>query len=198
MRRLAALVAAGSVLGGCAHTGVIDDGLNYAERQARLSALADWNLRGQLIIDTGERRERVRVAWEQRSDDLSLTVRGVVLGAGSFRIAGNAEQLVIEGRGESRILADPEIDLSREVGWWLPVTSLNHWLLGQPDTDYPVRSSRGTAGTLATLAQRDWQIVYREYQLANGLLVPREATLTHESLELRLTITEWQPTDAEP
>jgi hypothetical protein len=30
------------------------------------------------------------------------------------------------------------------------------------------------------------------------LLVPREATLTHESLELRLTITEWEPTDAEP
>jgi outer membrane lipoprotein LolB len=194
MTRRVPLAGAALLLAACAHQpSAIDDGFSYSQRQARLSAVSDWDLKGQLIVDTGDRRERVRVAWEQRGDRLSLTVRGVVLGAGSFRIEGNAEQLVIEGRGETRVLDDPEFDLSREVGWWLPVTSLHSWLLGQADTAYPQQTDRGQSGTLASLRQREWQITYEEYQLADNLLVPRVITMTHGELKLRLTGIDWEP-----
>ena len=200
MRQLAPLIGAALMLAGCAHTATVDDGFGAAERNARLGAIADWNLSGQLIVDTGERRDRVRISWEQRGESLRLTVRGAVVGAGSIRIAGDPAGYVIEGRGETRVLADPEADLSRELGWtWpLPVMSLDHWLLGLPDPAYPAREDRGPTGTLATLRQRDWRIDYDEYQLAGGLLVPGAMSLTHDSLELRLAGIRWEPATTEP
>jgi outer membrane lipoprotein LolB len=187
-------------LTGCVHTPTVDDGLGTDQRNDRLTAIADWNLSGQLIVDTGERRDRVRIAWEQRGERLRLTVRGAVVGAGSIRVEGDANGYVIEGRGETRVLMDPEADLSRELGWpWpLPVTSLESWLRGLPDADFPAREDRGPAGVLATLTQRDWRIDYDEYQLAGGLLVPAAITLTHENLDLRLAGIRFEPAVTEP
>jgi len=197
-----ALIAAALLLGGCAHRAgleqELDDGLGFAARQDRLAALTDWALSGQLIVDTGERRERMRLRWEQRGDRLSLTIRGVVLGAGNILIEGDADALEITVRGETRVLTDPEIDLSREVGWWLPVTSLEHWLLGAPDPEYPGRLNRGAAGVVADQAQRQWRIAYDEYGLAAGLLMPGRITMEHESLELRLSISEFSAPTSQP
>jgi outer membrane lipoprotein LolB len=200
MRALAPLLGAALLLTGCVHTPTVDDGLGAEERNDRLAAIADWNLSGQLIVDTGERRDRVRISWEQRGESLRLTIRGAVVGAGSIRVTGDAAGYVIEGRGETRVLTDPEADLSRELGWpWpLPVMSLESWLRGVPDAAFPAREDRGPAGVLASLTQRDWRIDYDEYQLADGLLVPAAMTLTHDRLELRLAGIRFEPAAAEP
>lgn len=198
MKPVAPLFGAALLLTGCVHTPTVDDGLAADERGNRLAAIADWNLSGQLIVDTGERRDRVSISWEQRGESLQLTVRGAVIGAGSIRVTGDAERLVIEARGESRVLADPEADLSRELGWSLPVMSLESWLRGLPDSAWPAREDRGPAGVLAALTQRDWRIDYEQYQLAGGLLVPGAMTLTHDSLELRLARIRFEPAVTEP
>ena len=202
MIRLASLAGATLILAGCAHLETLDDGLTYAERQRRLSVLAGWELSGYLVIDTGERRDRARVDWEQRGEQLSLTVSPApaVLGVGSFRISGDASRLVIEGRGETRVLEDPEVDLEDELKWWLPIASLKYWLLGQPDPDsaYPAAVDRGPAGTLADLTQRDWRVRYEAYQLAGGLLLPGAITMTHGSLTLSLDRIRFELTAAAP
>jgi outer membrane biogenesis lipoprotein LolB len=102
------------------------------------------------------------------------------------------------GWQKPRVLDDPEADLYSELGWWLPISSLPHWLLGLEDPDYPAERSRGAAGTLASLNQRDWQVSYDTYQLAGGLLVPGEMTLRHAELELRLDISRWEPAADRP
>jgi len=194
MTRLVPLVGAALLLTACAHHRIAtEDGLSYDERQARLAAIRNWDLRGQLIVDTGERRDRLSASWEQHGDQLSLTVRSVVPGAGGFRVEGNASRLTIDGRGDTRVLTDPELELSQEVGWWLPVTSLEHWLLGRPDPDYPRRLDRGPSGALASLRQRDWRIDYEQYQLIDGLLFPRTIRMGYDTLELRLTVCDWEP-----
>jgi outer membrane biogenesis lipoprotein LolB len=115
MRLLAPILGAALLSTGCVHTPSVDDGLSTVERNDRLGALADWNLSGQLVVDTGERRDRVRISWSQHGDELQLTIRGAVVGAGSIRVTGGADGYVIEGRGETRVLSDPESDLSREL-----------------------------------------------------------------------------------
>ena len=71
-----------------------------------------------------------------------------------------------------------------------------------PDPDFRAATEPGTDGTLAAFEQRLWRAAYPAYQLADGrgrrgcVLVPRRIDLTHENLELRLTIDEWRPTSS--
>jgi outer membrane lipoprotein LolB len=192
-----ALVGAALALTGCVHLETVDDGLGFERRQVELGAIPDWDIRGAIAVDTGERSYQSRFSWNQRGDELELDVRGR-LGVGSFRIEGDGSRLAVEAQGETRILTDPERQLSEMLGWWLPVTSAEHWLLGRPDPDYPESSTRGRFDTLARLAQRDWQISYDDYQIAEGRLVPRRITLSYAPLTLALTILDFESVPGQP
>lgn len=186
-----ALVGAALVLVGCAHTVLVDDELGYERRQRQLEAISDWSIGGRLTVDTGERGYQARFSWQQHDGELELEVRGL-LGARSFRIEGDETRLTVQSRGETEVLTDPELQLSEMLGWWLPVTSVEHWLLGRPDPDYPADTVRGTFDTLSMLNQREWAIRYEEYQVADGRLIPRHIVLSDAPLTLQLFVTDWE------
>jgi outer membrane lipoprotein LolB len=186
-----ALVGAALVLVGCAHTVLVDDQLGYERRQSQLEAISDWSIDGRLTVDTGERGYQARFSWQQHDGELELLVRGL-LGARSFRIEGDETRLTVQSRGETEVLTDPELQLSEMLGWWLPVTSVEHWLLGRPDPGYPADTARGAFDTLSMLNQREWAIRYEEYQLADGRLIPRHIVLSDAPLTLQLFVTDWE------
>jgi outer membrane lipoprotein LolB len=196
--RLALLVAGvASLAAGCTHMQIADDGLGFERRQSELAAISDWDLRGGIVVDTGDGAYQSRFSWQQRGDELELEINGR-LGIGRALIGGNESRLTVDARGETEVLTDPEQQLSDMLGWWLPVTSAEYWLLGRPDPDYPAQTSRGRYDTLATLTQREWQLSYDEYQLTEGRLVPRHITMTYAPLELSLRIIEWRSAVTEP
>lgn len=190
---------AGAVLAaaGCVRMEVVDDGLGFDRRQAALAGVPDWAIRGRIAVNDGERGYQGRLRWDQHGDELNVVVSGA-LGARSFRIEGSESSLTVESRGETELLTDPERQLSEMIGWWLPVTSAEHWLLGRADPDYTSQSMRGRFDALASLNQRDWQIRYEAYQLADNLLIPRTIRLTNGPLLLIVTILEWQSADPAP
>jgi outer membrane lipoprotein LolB len=191
MRPWRVLLAA-AALAGCAHVTPVaeTDGLDFRERQMRLTALDGWEMRGRLAVDTGERAFQARFRWRQDADSMLLAVNGP-FGAGSFQIDGTDEEMTVRARGERWTLSDPETDLSALFGWWLPVGSLKDWLIGLPDTLYDARTRFSRGGTLASLEQRLWDVEYPEYRLSDGLLVPRKIDMSHGRLELRLTVDSW-------
>jgi outer membrane lipoprotein LolB len=194
-----ALLLAGAALAaaGCVRIDVVDDGLGFDRRQTALGLVSDWDLRGGIVVDTGKSAYQSRFSWQQRGDALTLEINGR-LGVGRTLIEGNESSLTLDARGETQVLTDPERQLSEMIGWWLPVTSAEHWLLGRPDPDFPAQTSRGEFDTLATISQRDWLIAFDEYQIAEGRLVPSRITLSHEPLELTLRIIEWRSAATEP
>jgi outer membrane lipoprotein LolB len=194
MRRALALLAVMAGLHACAHLPVGTDGLSFEERRARLEAYAAWESRGRLAVDTGERAFQGSFQWQQHADALTLLVRGP-LGGGILQVSGTPQALTLTARGETRVLVDPETELSALLGWWLPVGSLHAWLLGLPDGAFPAQTELGADGTLASLEQRLWRVDYVSYQLGNGLLVPRRIDLKHGELELRVTIDSSGPSE---
>jgi outer membrane lipoprotein LolB len=177
-------------LAGCAHVPPATDGLDAAERRNRLDALSGWDMRGRIAIDTGERAFQARFRWLERPDSLLLNVRGL-FGAGSFEIKGNDDTLTLRSRGETWLLVDPETELSAQFGWWLPVGSLDAWLVGLADEAYEARVQTGANGALATLEQRLWSLEFADYELTEGLLLPRTIDMRHSQLRLRLTVDSW-------
>ena len=195
MRALAPLLAAAALLAGCATLPVGSDGRSFEQRRSQLEAVASWELRGRLAVATGERSFQGSLRWQQTGDTLELTVRGPV-GIGGVRVAGTPTQLEVTARGDTRVLTDPEAQLSELLGWWLPVASLHAWLLGLPDPTFEASTQPGSDGTLASFDQRLWHVAYSSYQLApaaNGAmtLLPKRIELTHRDLQLRLTIDDW-------
>ena len=201
IRRCVPALIAAATLAACARLPVGTDGRSLAERRDTLDSVASWELRGRLTIDTGDRAVQGRFNWQQDDDALELVVRNA-LGAGILRVTGPPDALTVTARGETRTLTDPETELSELVGWWLPVASLPYWLLGFPDGDFRAVTEPGADGTLASLEQRLWRVEYPEYGLAaidgtaSQVLVPRRIDMTHETLTLKLTIDDWQPTAA--
>ncbi|HEX5420846.1 MAG TPA: lipoprotein insertase outer membrane protein LolB [Gammaproteobacteria bacterium] len=194
------LTLAAALLGaGCAHVPVKPphDGLSFAQRRARLEAVSTWRLRGRLAVSTGKQGFQGSYSWLEDGRRLELSVHGP-LGAGVLEIAGTPRQLTVTARGETRVLTDPETDLSRLLGWWIPVESLPDWLLGLPDPAFPDQAVFNGSFAIESLEQRQWRIEYTEYQLEQGLLLPRRIDMQHGSLELRLTVDAWEPAGAAP
>jgi len=175
---------------GCVHLPA-SDGLSFEQRRTRLESLAGWAMRGRLAIDTGERAYQARFVWEQEADRLRLALRGP-LGAGGIEIAGSKAALTVRARGETLELEEPEAQLSELLGWWLPVTSLNAWLLGLPDPVFEAAPHFDSDGLLASLEQRLWHLDYAAYQLSEGWLVPRRIEMSHAELKVRLIVDTWE------
>jgi outer membrane lipoprotein LolB len=202
MTRLPALLAAAALLPACATLPVGTDSLSLTERRATLKSVGSWEMRGRLAVDTGDGGFQGSFSWRQQDDVLDLAVRGP-LRQGVLQVAGEPDALTVTARGETHTLRDPEAELSALLGWWLPVGSLPHWLLGFPDRDFRAATEPGADGTLSAIEQRLWRVAYPTYQLAelagtgSGVLVPRRIDLAHGELTLRLTIDEWRPISAQ-
>jgi outer membrane lipoprotein LolB len=195
MSKAGLLLVALGALAACAHVPTATDGLNAAERRERLEALSGWDMRGRIAIDTGERAFQARFRWLEQPDSLLLNVRGL-FGAGSFEINGDDDALTLRARGETWLLADPEAQLSAQFGWWLPVGSLDAWLVGLADDAYEARVETGANGALATLEQRLWLLEFTDYEVTEGLLLPHTIDMRHSQLRLRLTVDSWNPLDS--
>jgi outer membrane lipoprotein LolB len=198
--RAAQALLAATALGACVSLPTGTDGLNSAARRDRLEAVQAWEIRGRLTVDTGDGGFQGSFNWRQDGDALELIVRGP-LRNGVLQVSGRPEALTVTARGETRTLTDPETELSALLGWWLPVSSLADWLLGFPDRDFRATTEPGADGTLAALEQRLWRVVYPSYGLAplaagEQALIPSRIDLTHDELALRLTIDDWEPTNA--
>jgi outer membrane lipoprotein LolB len=196
--RAAWLLLATATISGCAALPAGTDGRSLDERRDTLQSVAAWEMRGRLTVDTGDRAVQLRFNWRQNGEALELTVRNA-LGAGILRVTGQPDALTVMARGDTRTLTDPETELSELIGWWLPVASLPHWLLGFPDRDFGVVAVPGADGTLASLEQRLWHVDFPAYGLAmidgtgTEVLVPNRIEMTHGDLALLLTIDDWQP-----
>jgi outer membrane lipoprotein LolB len=183
-------------LTGCASLPVGSDGLSFEQRSARLESIDSWEIRGRLAVATPDQSFQGSFRWQQAAETLDLLVRGP-LRNGVLQIAGSPSALTVTARGDTRVLADPETQLSELLGWWLPVGSLHAWLLGLPDSGFDAATEPGDDGTLASVDQRLWHVAYPAYQLAPAggssmMLVPRRIDLTHGDLHLRLTIDDWR------
>ena len=182
-----------SLLGGCALFRVAEDGLSYEQRRTRLLATPGWQMSGRIAVNNGAQAFQGRFRWRQSDDQVELSVSNP-LGMSMLHVSGPPERLTVRAGGEIWELADPEPELSALLGWWLPVRSLNAWLLGYPDPDYGSDQQLGPANAvLESLEQRLWSLTYESYRLHQGVLVPRRIDLAYGALELRVIVDGWQP-----
>lgn len=150
-------------------------------------------MNGRIAVNTGSQAFQGRFRWRQTEDEVELSISNP-LGMSVLRVSGPPERLTVRAGGETWELEDPEPELSALLGWWLPVRSLDAWLLGHADPDFGAeRQFSPTRTELRTLDQRLWHLDYESYRMHEGLLLPRRIDLAHGELELRVIVDGWRP-----
>ncbi len=90
--------------------------------------------------------------------------------------------------------ADSEQLMRDVLGYALPVSGLEHWILGRtsPTTNY--ETQKFPDGRIETLTQDGWKIVYGEYvqpEGGNGVTVPKKIALRRDDMVIKLVIDSW-------
>jgi len=101
---------------------------------------------------------------------------------------------MVTGRGPPRRAANAEVLTREALGWDLPLSGLEYWILGRPAPGSgTARIERDPAsGRLVHFVQDGWSIQYRRYLDTEWGSLPALINLEYGSLQIRLVVDRWE------
>lgn len=194
MTRLFAPLLVLALLAGCAAPPPVEapgERGPWADQAAALEALETWELIARVGLRTPDEATSANLDWRQTPFHYRLLLSGP-FGSGRSTLEGREGRVSLttpEGRFEAE---SPEALLQEQLGWSLPVSSLDHWVRGLPAAGRH-ELERDAQGYPRRLRQAGWEIDYRDWTWAQGLWLPRRLVMTYDSLRVTLVVNEWHP-----
>ena len=101
---------------------------------------------------------------------------------------------LVSGPGPPRRAANAEVLTREALGWDLPLSGLEYWILGRPaPATGTERIDRDPAnGRLTRLVQHGWSIDFRRYLDTEWGALPALIHLEYGSLQIRLVVDRWE------
>jgi outer membrane lipoprotein LolB len=175
------------LLSGCSTLTTTTD-VTYQTNHNAQNALYDlqhWSFEGRIAIVTKNDVEQVNISWTHFPSEELIKLSGP-LGQGAVMIQLNAEGVTIDrGGGDIKTSANPEAFINQEIGLFVPVTSLRYWVVGVPE------KSQDTKTIDSGFEQSGWRSQYKAMQSVKNYLLPRNMTVTNETVKLKLFIDQW-------
>lgn len=192
------LFAVSVLLGGCESTPMQDEAQRlereraYATHLAWLGALSHWRARGRMAAKVPDDAMSASMSWEQNADHYELRLSGP-FGQGALRIDGGPGAVRLRtADGRTAHATTPEELVSQELGWEVPVSVLQYWILGRPDPGLAVEQmDLNGDGSVQRLLQSGWDVKYLEYGEVSGGFLPRRVEVRGPQVELKLLMTGW-------
>ncbi|MGB4499470.1 MAG: lipoprotein insertase outer membrane protein LolB [Methylococcaceae bacterium] len=157
--------------------------------QNELYDLQRWAFEGRIAITGKNDAWSANINWEHTPTEDLIKLSGP-LGQGGALIQLNASGVTIDqGGGDVKSSTDVENFINQQVGLAVPVNSLRYWVVGLPDKSQ-------TASTIANgFEQVGWKNQYKTMQPVSSYILPRNMTVTSETVKLKLFIDQWMLDD---
>ncbi|MDX1488797.1 MAG: lipoprotein insertase outer membrane protein LolB [Acidiferrobacterales bacterium] len=177
----------------------------WQQRQIRLAALDHWQIRGRMSARTPDEGWTASMLWVRQNDRHAIDLWGP-LGRGHMRLSQDPSGAQLrDARNNTYWARDGKQLLFDITGWWLPLDSLNYWVLGMPVPAAPNVQTLDELGRLKRLRQLGWDIDFQQYRrhgdydLPSKLFIRRRLNAAEVSnpdvdrltLEVRLVIERW-------
>lgn len=180
-------------LGGCALTPPkpVVTGNPDPVLQRQLAALQHWSMEGKLAIRTPDDSHSARIQWQQQGEGFDIHLSGPA-GLKPTRIYGMPGGVVFEQGDRTERAGSAEALSEKLIGWPLPASELNFWLLGLPSSQLPVHTALYTDdGHLSELQQAGWVIHFSQYSQQGQLSLPGRIEAVRGNLAITLLAKQW-------
>lgn len=153
--------------------------------QNELYDLQRWAFEGRIAITGKNDAWSANINWEHSPTEDLIKLSGP-LGQGGALIQLNASGVTIDqGGGDVKSSADIENFINQQVGLSVPVNSLRYWVVGIPE------KSQAVIAIDKGFEQVGWQNQYKTMQPVGKYVLPRNMTVTSETVKLKLFIDQW-------
>lgn len=166
-------------------------------REAALSSLPGFTVRGGLGIWTDDETISARMAWQESADDTVSLTLVAPLGLGTVLLQRDDRGAVLK-RGNKIIGQGASADRVLQQGLALerpiPLEQMSQWLRGLPGAGQKIR--RDDRGRLESLEYRDsgglnWRARFLKYTDLDGLEVPALIFANGGPYNVRLKLRDW-------
>jgi outer membrane lipoprotein LolB len=153
--------------------------------QNELYNLQRWAFEGRIAITGKNDAWSANINWEHSPTEDLIKLSGP-LGQGGALIQLNASGVTIDqGGGDVKSSTDVENFINQQVGLAVPVNSLRYWVVGLPD------KSQTVSAIEKGFEQVGWKNQYKTMQPVGSYVLPRNMTVTSETVKLKLFIDQW-------
>ena len=174
----------GALLAGCASPGLKETSTDatperlWRERQARLSPIDSWDIRGRISVRTETGGENAAILWERHGERHRIELYGP-FGGGRIVLEQDSSGAVMrDNRKRTFNAASAQELLHRRVGWRVPFDSLAFWLKGLPAPGGHEGLILDDEGKALAFRQRGWRIDILDYQERRDVRLPRRLFLS--------------------
>ena len=166
---------------------------NYNSNQRHIVNLQQWQFDGKLGLRSADDAISATINWRQIQDHFEIHLSGP-LGQGRTRLYGDHNRIYLQtSRDETLQAATAEELMDHALGWQLPVSDLQYWVLGLPSPSSPAEELVfNEQGILTSIIQQGWTIQYSRFQPVQNLYLPERLTMTQNEIKLTLIMKQWQ------
>lgn len=156
----------------------------------RLLSLHAFKLRGRMAFRQDDVNYPGRFVWDYRDRIHSLELVAP-LGQGWLTLNSTPILATLETSTGLQV-SDSSMDqlLQRVVGFDVPATLLRYWILGLPAPGYDYEVTEGEGGVYSEIVQQGWKINCRNFEVNDGVWVPKRITAVQDNLEMRVVVHE--------
>ena len=185
----AVLVAFLMMVSGCAKPPVLSDaGYIRAERQ-HLYELGAWEFQGRFSVRDATDSWSANIHWRHQENVDRLKMSGP-LGQGAVEVVLMGGQIIIDrGEGDFERSDDPDGLIRSHLGVFVPVESLQYWVLGLPHPGNRFREIK------EGFIQSGWSVSIPKLMQADDQLMPHKLVVANNETKLKLIIDQWELND---
>lgn len=160
------------------------------QRAQTLSHVSGWDLNGALSMTLPNQSPQIaNYTWVQTGNDYRITLSSAL----------SLYQIVIEKQGYSlslskngRLITEANTAeglMQQAVGWSLPVTYLQSWIIGLPAPKQPFQATYDAYGHVISLKQAGFTVTYEDYQTTpNHIDLPALISVQNPRLFAKIVI----------
>ncbi len=169
----------------------------WQQRQQQLSTLADWQMKGRMVVVNGAELWAISVDWAQRGDQYVIFLSGP-FGAGKVQLVGSANGVLLRDADNQVYYAStPEELLLEHTGIAMPLSYLRFWMLGllQSNSHFAADNIKfDEQGRLESLSREQWDVSFKRYAKIDNVAVelPDKIFLHKgDDVKVRVVVGEW-------